>query len=154
IGLTGHATGDQRQQEGQHHRDDALPDRHVEARVPEPGNATSDTTWPAANQLIGASMWPGSLTAAVRRENICPRSWNARSAVRQLNAKLISPEATMQEAPNQSVHCTMLAKPAPSMTPFACRIGTSTPQHNVPETRTVKQTRMPMKAPAATNMKS
>ena len=60
----------------------------------------------------------------------------------------------MQEAPNQSVHCTMAAKPAPVMTPFACRIGTTTAQHSVPETSMVAQTRMPVMAPAARKMKS
>ena len=60
----------------------------------------------------------------------------------------------MQEAPNQSVHCTMAAKPAPVMTPCACRIGTNTAQHSVPETSMVAHTRMPVMAPAATKMKS
>ena len=40
------------------------------------------------------------------------------------------------------------------MTPLLWRIGTTTAQHNVPEINTVRQTRMPMMAPAATNMKS
>ena len=99
-------------------------------------------------------MRPGSLAAAERKESICPRSRNALNAVRQLSAKLNSPAATMQDAPNQSVHCTMAAKPAPAMTPFVCRIGTTTAQHNVPETNMVAQTRMPVMAPAARNMKS
>jgi hypothetical protein len=60
----------------------------------------------------------------------------------------------MQDAPNQSVHCTMAAKPAPSMTSFVCRTGTTTAQHSVPETNIVAQTRIPMMAPAARNMKS
>ena len=121
---------------------------------PSQASATSETIWPVANQLIGASMRPASLTGAERRENICPRSRNALKAVRQLSAKLNSPAATMQDAPNQSVHCTMAAKPAPAMTPFAWRIGTTTAQHNVPETSMVAQTRMPVMAPAARNMKS
>jgi len=37
IGLARHATGDKRQPEGQSHRDNRFPDRHAEARVPEPG---------------------------------------------------------------------------------------------------------------------
>src|SRR2546429_1767004 len=124
---------------------------------PSQASATSDTIWPMANQLIGASMAsmrPSSLAAAERKESICPRSRNALNAVRQLSAKLNSPAATMQDAPNQSVHCTMAAKPAPSMTPFVCRTGTTTAQHNVPETNMVAQTRMPVMAPAARNMKS
>ena len=121
---------------------------------PSQASATSDTIWPTANQLIGASMRSGSLAAAERKESICPRSRNALNAVRQLSAKLNSPAATMQDAPNQSVHCTMAAKPAPSMTPFVWRIGTTTAQHNVPETNMVAQTRMPVMAPAARNMKS
>src|SRR5438552_9037847 len=100
-----------------------------------------------------ASMQPGSL-AAERKESICPRSWNALNAVRQLSAKLNSPAATMQDAPNQSVHCTMAAKPAPAMTPLVWRTGTTTAQHNVPETNMVAQTRIPVMAPAARNMKS
>src|SRR5215813_514174 len=84
---------------------------------PSQARATSDTIWPAANQLIGASMRRGSVGAAERKESICPRSRNALNAVRQLSAKLNSPAATMQDAPNQSVHCTMAAKPATSMTP-------------------------------------
>src|SRR6476469_3387812 len=121
---------------------------------PSHARATSDTIWPTANQLIGASMCPGSLAAAERKESICPRSWNALSAVRQLSAKLNSPAATMQDAPNQSVHCTMAAKPAPEMTPFVWRTGTTTAQHNVPETNTVATTRIPKMAPAASKMKS
>src|SRR3989449_7097455 len=124
---------------------------------PSQASATSDTIWPTANQLIGASMAsmrPDSLAAAERNESICPRSRNALNAVRQLSAKLNSPAVTMQDAPNQSVHCTMAAKPAPSMTPFACRTGTTTAQHNVPETNIVAQTRMAGMAPAARNMKS
>src|SRR3954466_11330758 len=121
---------------------------------PSQASATSDTIWPTANQLMGASMRSGSLAAAERKESICPRSWNALNAVRQLSAKLSSPEATMQDAPNQSVHWTMAAKPIPSMTPWAWRIGTTTAQHNVPEMKMVRQTRMPMMAPAATKMKS
>src|SRR5262245_20504048 len=118
---------------------------------PSQASATSDTIWPTANQLIGASMRPGSLAAAERKESICPRSRNALNAVRQLSAKL---PATMQDAPNQSVYCAMAAKPAPAMTPFAWRTGTTTAQHNVPETKIVAQTRIPMMAPAARNMKS
>src|SRR5256885_16366514 len=79
---------------------------------PSQASATSETIWPTANQLIGASMWPGSLAAAERKESICPRSWNALNAVRQLSAKLNSPAATTQDAPNQSVHRTMAAEPA------------------------------------------
>src|SRR5438874_6888574 len=120
---------------------------------PSQASATRDTICPTANQLMGASMRSGSLAAA-ERKSICPRSWNALNAVRQLSAKLISPAATMQDAPNQSVHCTMAAKPAPSMTPFVWRTGTTTAQHNVPETNIVAQTRMPVMAPAARNMKS
>jgi hypothetical protein len=60
----------------------------------------------------------------------------------------------MQDAPNQSVHCTMAAKPAPVMTPCPWRSGTTTAQHNVPEMSMVAQTRIPTMAPAATNMKS
>src|SRR6516165_8377948 len=67
-------------------------------------SATSDTIWPTANQLIGASMRACSPAPAGRQENICPRSPNARNAVRQLSAKLNNPAATMQDAPNQSVH--------------------------------------------------
>src|SRR4051794_6616246 len=114
----------------------------------------NDTTWPAANQLIGASMRSASLAAAGREENIWRRSRNALNAERQVSAKLKSPAVTMQDAPNQSVHCTMAAKPAPSMTPLVWRIGTTTAQHNVPETSMVAQTRMPVIAPAARNMKS
>jgi len=121
---------------------------------PSQARATNDTIWPTANQLIGASMRPPSLAAAERKDSNCPRSRNALNAVRQLSAKLNSPAATMQDAPNQSVHCTMAAKPAPSMTPFVCRTGTTTAQHNVPETNIVAQTRMPVMAPAARNMKS
>src|SRR5437899_1572906 len=99
-------------------------------------------------------MRPGSLAAAERKESIRPRSRAALNAVRQLSAKLNSPAATMQDAPNQSVHCTMAAKPAPTMTPFVWRTGTTTAQHNVPETNMVAQTRIPVMAPAATNMKS
>src|SRR5260370_1429011 len=121
---------------------------------PSQASATSDTIWPTTNQLIGASMRKGLLAAAERKESICPRSRNALNAVRQLNAKLNSPAATMQDAPNQSVHCTMAAKPATSMTPFVCRTGTTTAQHNVPETNMVAQTRIPVMAPAARNMKS
>src|SRR5262249_29689786 len=117
-------------------------------------SATSETIWPTANQLIGVSMWPYSSAGAERNESICPRSRNALNAVRQLSAKLNNPAATMQDAPNQSVHCTMVAKPAPAMTPFVWRIGTTTAQHSVPETSMVAQTRMPVMAPAATNMKS
>src|SRR5207249_11587863 len=76
---------------------------------PSQASGTSDTIWPTANQLIGASMasmQPGSL-AAERKESICPRSRNALNAVRQLSAKLNSPADTMQDAPNQSVHCTI-----------------------------------------------
>ena len=47
-----------------------------------------------------------------------------------------------------------LRKPTPVMTPLACRIGTNTAQHNVPETSMVAQTRMPVMAPAARKMKS
>src|SRR5262244_3431485 len=121
---------------------------------PSQARATSDTIWPTPNQLIGASMRRGSVGAAERKESICPRSRNALNAVRQLSAKLNSPAATMQDAPNQSVHCTMAAKPVPSMTPSIWRIGTTTAQHNVPETSMVAQTRIPMMAPAARNMKS
>jgi hypothetical protein len=117
-------------------------------------SATNDTIWPAANQLIGASMRFSSRVTVGRKENICPRSRNALKAVRQLRAKLSSPAVTMQDAPNQSVHCTIDAKPAPAMTPLVCRTGTTTAQHNVPETSMVAQTRMPVMAPAATNMKS
>jgi hypothetical protein len=74
--------------------------------------------------------------------------------MRQFSAKLNSPAATMQDAPNHSVHCTMAAKPAAWMTPFIWRNGTTTAQHNVPETNMVAQTRMPVMAPAARNMKS
>src|SRR4030095_6717600 len=104
---------------------------------PSQASATSDTIWPTANQLIGASMRPGSLAAAERKESICPRSRNALNAVRQLSAKLNSPAATMQDAPNQSVHCTIAAKPAPAMTPFVWRSGTTTATHNVHETNMV-----------------
>src|SRR5262249_8784252 len=121
---------------------------------PSQASATSDTIWPAANQVMGASMLPRSLATAERNENICWRSRNALNPVRQVSAKLNSPAATMQDAPNHSVHCTRAAKPAPSMTPFAWRTGTTTAQHNVPETNMVAQTRMPVMAPAATNMKS
>jgi hypothetical protein len=121
---------------------------------PSQASATSDTSWPTANQLIGDSMRLPSLAAAERKENICPRSRNALKAVRQLSAKFMSPAVTMQDAPNQSVHCTMAAKPALSMALLASRIGTTTAQHNVPETSMVAQTRMPTMAPAATNMKS
>src|SRR5207249_10258789 len=109
---------------------------------PSQASATSDTIWPTANQLIGASMasmQPGSL-AAERKESICPRSRNALNAVRQLSAKLNSPADTMQDAPNQSVHCTITAKPARAMTPFVWRTGTTTAQHNVPETSMVAPT--------------
>jgi hypothetical protein len=99
-------------------------------------------------------MCQGSLAAAERKESICPRSRNALNAVRQLSAKLNSPAATIQDAPNQSVHCTMVAKPAPSTTPSIWRIGTTTAQHKVPDTNMVAQTRMPVMAPAARNMKS
>src|SRR3954454_12233394 len=95
-----------------------------------------------------------SLAGAERNENICLKSRNALNAVRQLSAKLNSPAATMQDAPNQSVHCTMLAKPAPSITPFAWSTGTTTAQHKVPETNMVAQTRIPVMAPAARKMKS
>src|SRR5216683_931263 len=124
---------------------------------PSQASATSDTIWPTANQLIGASMasmQPSLLAAAERKESICPRSRNALNAVCQLSAKLNSPAATMQDAPNQSVHCTMAAKPALVMTPFVWRTGTTTAQHNVPETNMVAQTRIPVMAPAARNMKS
>jgi hypothetical protein len=60
---------------------------------PSQASATSDTIWPTANQLMGASMRSGSLAAAERKESICPRSWNALNAVRQLSAKLSSPAA-------------------------------------------------------------
>jgi hypothetical protein len=40
------------------------------------------------------------------------------------------------------------------MTPLAWRTGTTTAQHNVPATNMVAQTRMPVMAPAARNMKS
>src|SRR5262249_36783100 len=50
---------------------------------PRQARATSDTIWPTANQLIGASMRPPSLTAAERKEKNCPRSRNALNAVRQ-----------------------------------------------------------------------
>src|SRR3954464_15707779 len=93
---------------------------------------------------MGASMWWRSLAAAERNENMCLRSRNALNAVRQVRAKLNSPADTMQDAPNQSVHCTRAAKPAPSMTPFAWRTGTTTAQHNVPETNMVAQTRIPV----------
>src|SRR5262249_39065915 len=121
---------------------------------PSQASAISDTIWPPANQLIGASMCPGWLAGAERKENIWRRSLNALNAVRQLSAKLNSPAATMQDAPNQSVHCTTSLKPAPWMTPFAWRTGTTTAQHNVPEMNMVAQTRMPVMAPAARNMKS
>jgi hypothetical protein len=121
---------------------------------PSQTSATSETVWPAANQLIGASMRLRSLAAAEPKESICPRSRNALNAVRQLSAKFNSPAATMQDAPNHSVHCTIAAKPPPSMAPLAWRMGTTTAQHNVPETSIVAQTRMPMMAPAARNMKS
>ncbi len=85
---------------------------------------------------------------------MCPRSRAALNAVRQLSRKLSSPAATMHDAPNQSVHCTIAAKPTPSMTPFAWRIGTTTAQHKVPETKMVAQTRIPVMAPAARKMKS
>src|SRR5271169_4768308 len=71
---------------------------------PSQASATSDTIWPTANQLMGASMRSGPLAAAERKETICPRSWNALNAVRQLSAKLSTPDATMHDAPNQSVH--------------------------------------------------
>src|SRR3954451_6111728 len=74
---------------------------------PSQASATSDTTCPAANQLMGASMRLCSLAGVERKENISLRSWNALTAERQLSAKLISPEVTMQDAPNHSVHCTM-----------------------------------------------
>src|SRR5436189_1919344 len=35
---------------------------------PSQASATSDTIWPAVNQLMGASMPPGSLAAAERKE--------------------------------------------------------------------------------------
>src|SRR5262249_2354880 len=89
-----------------------------------------------------------------RSASICPRSPNARNAVRQLIKKLDSPAATMQDEPNQSVHCTIVAKPVPSITPLLWRIGTTTAQHNVPEIKMVAHTRMPMIAAAATKMKS
>src|SRR3979409_1600006 len=37
---------------------------------PSQASATSDTIWPTANQLMGASMRPASLAAAAREENI------------------------------------------------------------------------------------
>src|SRR3954470_14317978 len=111
---------------------------------PSQASATSDTIWPTANQLMGASMRSGSLAAAARKESTFPRSRNALNAVRHVSAKLSSPAATMQDAPNQSVHCTMAAKPVPSMTPLLWRIGTTTAQHNVPEMSVVAQTRMPV----------
>src|SRR5436190_1725791 len=117
-------------------------------------SATSDTIWPMANQLIGASIELGPSVAAGRKESICRRSPNARNAVRQLSAKLSRPEATMQDAPNQSVHCTMAAKPATSIAPCVWRTGTTSAQHNVPETNMVAETRIPVMAPAARNMKS
>src|SRR5262249_56943022 len=119
---------------------------------PSQASATNDTIWPAANQLMGASIRQPSLPPAGREENIWRRSLNALKAERQVSAKLKSPAATMQDAPNQSVHCTSGAKPAPSITPFACRIGTTTAQHSVPETNMVAQTRMPVMAPAARNI--
>src|SRR5215470_5276755 len=121
---------------------------------PSQASATNETIWPAPNQLIGVSMRSASLAAAERKASSRPRSRNALNAVRQLSAKLNSPAASMQDAPNQSVHCTRAAKPAPSMTPFVSRIGTTTAQHNVPETNMVAQTRIPVMAPAATNMRS
>src|SRR5947207_7576203 len=69
---------------------------------PSQASATSDTIWPTANQLMGASMRSASLVAAAREENIWRRSLNALNAVRQVSAKLNSPAATMQDAPNQS----------------------------------------------------
>src|SRR5262249_3030417 len=120
---------------------------------PSQASATNETIGPAPNQLIGVSMRSASLAAAGRKASSRPR-WNALNAVRQLTAKLNSPAASMQDAPNQSIHCTGAGKPAPSMTPFVSRIGTATAQHNVPETNIVAQTRMPVMAPAATNMKS
>jgi hypothetical protein len=137
IGLARHATGDERQQEGQRHRDNTLPDRHAEARVPEPGkrNKRHDLAdGKPAHWRLDGSMRPVRSQAAERKESICPRSRNALNAVRQLSAKLNSPAATMQDAPNQSVHCTMAAKPALVMTPLVWRTGTTTAQHNVPET--------------------
>src|SRR5262249_10403282 len=121
---------------------------------PSQARATNDTIWPKANQLIGVPMRPPSPTATERKESNCPRSRSALNAVRQFSAKLNSPAATMQDAPSQSVHCTRAAKPAPSMTPSVCRTGTTTAQHSVPETNIVAQTRMPVMAPAARNMKS
>src|SRR5262249_30083633 len=89
-----------------------------------------------------------------RKASNCPRSRNALNAVRQLSAKLNTPAATIQDAPNQSVHCTMVAKPVPSITPFVCRTGTTTAQQTVPETNMVAHNRMPVMAQAATNIKS
>jgi hypothetical protein len=101
-----------------------------------------------------SSKWVGLLAAARRKESISPRLRNALIAVRQLSAKLNSPPATMQDVPNQSVHCTMDAKPAVAMRPCLWRTGTTTAQHKVPERSMVAQTRIPVMAPAARNMKS
>src|ERR1700758_2916101 len=70
---------------------------------PSQASATSDTIWPTTNQLMGASMRWALLAAVERKESISTRSRNALNAVRQLSAKLNSPAATMQDAPNQSV---------------------------------------------------
>src|SRR5262249_52730867 len=98
---------------------------------PSQASATNDTIWPTATQLIGGSMRLPPLAAAARKASSCPRSRNALNALRQLSAKLNTPAATIQDAPNQSVHCTMVAKPVPSITPFVCRTGTTTAQQTV-----------------------
>ena len=80
IGLARHATGDKRQPEGQTAitvSQTGMP----KLACPSQASATSDTIWPTANQLMGASMRSGSLAAAERKESICPRSWNALNAV-------------------------------------------------------------------------
>src|SRR5216683_3218967 len=112
---------------------------------------------PVTRQATSASQKDSATAIAVSQTGMpklaCPSQASATSdTIWPTTNQLIG--ATMQDAPNQRVHCTMAAKPATSMTPFVCRTGTTTAQHNVPETNMVAQTRIPVMAPAARNMKS
>src|SRR5262245_13864120 len=63
---------------------------------PSQASATSDTIWPAANQLMGASIRSASFAGTARKENIWRRSLNALNAVRQVSEKLNSTADNMK----------------------------------------------------------
>src|ERR1035437_9775689 len=111
--------------------------------------AMSEMIWPAANQDIGVSMASISVGIFASRENNFPKPLNADRAMRHCRKNPKMPDATMHDAPPQSVHCTTSRKPLPVMTPACCMIGTNTAQQSVPPSNMLMHTRIPVIAPAA-----